>query len=268
MALSNLRHGMLKKVTVHWMCKTGSKISCAGFMKNVTRVASNILLVISMLMQYSCRVIEKSSQHGFESGYYKHDSGQGDQEKVYLDITEDQVTVYPVVSTGIGEPQLTLPLQQADSLYSTSSRFSKTSLDIDITSILFKYRPSTDELPAQLSTDLNVALYAGWRHDNFRITGKKDPVGKNHYKVFNRGYDVGILAGTGSTFIGPSTTKTTITEEYNGMIIELGVAAFMETSFASFGIATGFDHLLSNDRDIWIYTKKPWIGFVVGIALN
>jgi len=195
-------------------------------------------------------------------------SEQGNQEKVYLDITEDQVTVYPLVENKTGKPQQTLPLQQADSLYSIPSQFSKTSLDIDITSILFKYRPATDELPAQLSTDLNVALYAGWRHDYFRITGKRDAIGNNRYKVVTRGYDVGILAGTGSTFIGPTTTKTNITNEYNGMIMELGVAGFIETSFVSFGIAAGFDYLLSDDRENWIYNKKPWLGFVVGIALN
>jgi hypothetical protein len=25
---------------------------------------------------------------------------------------------------------------------------------------------------------------------------------------------------------------------------------------------------LSPDRKVWIYNKQPWIGFVVGIALN
>jgi hypothetical protein len=141
-------------------------------------------------------------------------------------------------------------------------------LDIDITSILFKYRPSTHDLPSQLSTDLNVALYAGWRHDTYRIVGNTDDLGRTRNKVINRGYDFGFLAGTGSTVIGPATTHNTVTYEYNGMILEFGFAAFIETSFASFGIATGFDHLMNSDRNDWIYTKKPWLGFVVGIALN
>jgi hypothetical protein len=37
---------------------------------------------------------------------------------------------------------------------------------------------------------------------------------------------------------------------------------------ASFGFAAGYDYLLSQDRKIWIYNNKPWVGFVVGIALN
>ncbi len=113
--------------------------------------------------------------------------------------------------------------------------------------VFFKYRPTTDELKAQLTAELNAALYAGWRHDYYQIKGKKDPLGKNQYKLLKRGFDVGILAGPGTTFIGPSTTTTSITKEYNGMILEYGLAAFLETTFASFGLATGFDHLLNSD---------------------
>ena len=52
------------------------------------------------------------------------------------------------------------------------------------------------------------------------------------------------------------------------MVIQGGFAGFIESNIASFGIAVGFDYLLSKDRQIWIYDGKPWIGFVVGIALN
>jgi hypothetical protein len=37
---------------------------------------------------------------------------------------------------------------------------------------------------------------------------------------------------------------------------------------ASFGLATGFDYLLGSERNIWLYRNKPWVGFVVGLALN
>ena len=49
-------------------------------------------------------------------------------------------------------------------------------LKVDITTILFKYRPSVYELPPQLIYDFNVALYAGWRHDNYHIKVRKDPL--------------------------------------------------------------------------------------------
>jgi hypothetical protein len=226
-----------------------------------------IIFSFGLLIQYSCGVIDKASRHGFDNGYYIR-SQNGEKEKVYLSVTEDSAIVYPIIENKPGKTGIVLPLREADSLYQIPSRFHKTSLDVDITSIFFKYRPKTMELPMQLSAELNIALYAGWRHDYYRIVGKKDPIGKTLYKVVNRGFDFGILAGPGTTFIGPSTTKNSISQEYNGMIIEYGIAAFLESNFASFGIATGFDHLLGSDRDVWIYNKRPWIGFVVGIALN
>ena len=103
---------------------------------------------------------------------------------------------------------MNLPLGETDNLDVSPSRFSKTSLDIDITTIFFKYRPATDALQAQLTAELNVALYAGWRHDFYRIEGKKGTLGKNNHRIVKRGFDFGVLGGPGTTFIGPSTTNT------------------------------------------------------------
>lgn len=227
-----------------------------------------ILYIVSIALFSSCSVIEKSSIHGFNSGYYKHSTGKGKAEVVYLQITDTEAAVYPVVDGKPGNQEMTLPIGEADSLYRISSRFSKTSLDIDLTTIFLKYRPASADLQPQLTAELNVALYTGWRHDYYRIEGKKDPLGKNHYRVIKRGFDFGILGGPGTTFIGPSTTSNVISKEYNAMILEYGVAAFIETNFASFGLATGYDHLMNSDRSVWIYDKKPWIGLVIGIALN
>jgi len=227
-----------------------------------------ILFMVSLSLFSSCSVFERSSIHGFNSGYYKYSTGKGKTEAVYLQITDTQVAVYPVTAGKPGNQEMTLPIGEADSLYRIPSRFTKASLDIDLTTVFLKYRPATGDLQPQLTAELNVALYTGWRHDYYRIEGKKDPLGNNHYRVIKRGFDFGILGGPGTTFIGPSTTSNVISKEYNGMILEYGLAAFIETNFASFGLAAGYDHLMNSDRSVWIYNKKPWIGFVIGIALN
>jgi hypothetical protein len=84
----------------------------------------------------------------------------------------------------------------------------------------------------------------------------------------NRGFDFGVFAGPGTTLISPFTTQNKRADEYNGMIFQTGIAGFIESNIASFGLAVGYDYLLNPDRKIWIYTDKPWVGFVVGIALN
>ena len=217
----------------------------------------------------SCNTLEKASTHGLNSGYYKMKSENNNSQDVYLDVTNEQIDVYHHIKK---QPDkkifLTIPLNKTDSLIFNPIVFKKYSLDIDITSILLKYRPSVYELPAQLTTDFNIAIYTGWRHDSYQIISKKDPLGKSYYKINNLGYDFGFFAGPGTTLVSPFTTQNNSIDEYNGMIIQGGIAGFIELSMASFGFAVGYDYLLSHDRKIWIYNNKPWVGFVVGIALN
>ncbi len=214
----------------------------------------------------SCDTLEKASLHGLNSGYYKFKS---DTQNVYLDVTDEKIDIYHHTKHQPDKKQfLTIPLNTNDSLIFKPMVFKKQSLDIDITSIVLKYRPSVYGLPSQLTTDLNMALYVGWRHDYFNIKSKKDPLGRSNLKINNRGYDFGFFAGPGATLISPFTTQNTRTDEYSGMIIQTGIAGFIESNIASFGLAIGYDYLLNPDRKIWIYNNKPWLGFVVGIALN
>jgi len=141
-------------------------------------------------------------------------------------------------------------------------------LDIDLTTILLKYRPPVNNLPAQMVTDFNMALYAGWRHDTYVIRKEDNQLKNNKSSINARGYDFGVFFGPGTTPINSFTTENKTKNEYNGMILQYGIAGFLESNVASFGIAMGFDYLMSPDRKIWIYTKKPWFGLIIGIALN
>ncbi len=226
------------------------------------------LSVIGVLA--SCNTLEKASLHGLNSGYYKVKSDTTSTQNVYLDVTEEKIDVYRRIKRQPDKKQfMTIPLNTiTDSLIFGPIVFKKQGLDIDITSIILKYRPSVAGLPAQLTTDLNMALYVGWRYDSYKIMSKKNPLGRNYSKISNRGYDFGVFAGPGATLISPFTTRNKRADEYNGMIIQTGVAGFIESNVASFGLAIGYDYLMNSDRQVWIYNNKPWLGFVVGIALN
>ncbi len=102
----------------------------------------------------------------------------------------------------------------------------------------------------------------------FRVESKKDPLGIYQPKITTQGYDIGIFAGPGTTLISPFTTRNNRTDEYSALIMQAGLAGFVELNLASFGIALGFDYLMNPDRKVWIYQNKPWLGFMVGIALN
>jgi hypothetical protein len=230
---------------------------------------SYLILVSGIAFLCSCSVIEKSSRHGFESGYYYFKSDSNKVDTVYLDITGDKIAAFSKRQDYLNNKEIfDISLLPCDTPCPYPVKFSKQSLDIDLTTILFKFRPGVNKLPAQLNTDFNIALYAGWRHDKYIIRSKKNPLNKCNKDVINRGFDFGFFAGPGTTLIGPFTTNNAYTNEYYGTIIQYGIAGFIESNVASFGISTGFDYLVSHDRNIWIYNKKPWIGFIIGIAMN
>jgi len=224
---------------------------------------------IVILLLASCTTLEKASLHGFSSGYYKMDTGSKEKQKVYVDVGDESIDVYHQTNDRPEQnPYLNISMVPSDSLFRNPAVFKKNSLDIDITAILLKYRPSVYGLPGQMIADYNMAMYAGRRHDTYRIIGEKDPLGKNTSRIVKRGFDYGVFAGPGATQISPFTTRNNREDEYSGLIVQTGIAAFLESDIASFGIALGVDFLMNSDRTIWIYQKKPWVGFVVGIALN
>lgn len=225
--------------------------------------------IMAIVLLGSCKTIEKASIHGLHNGFYHMKTENKPVQSVYLDITNEKIDIYDnIKQKGIQNRLSTITLQNTDSLLANEMIFKKQSLDIDITSILLKYRPSIHGLPAQLSTDLNMAMYIGWRYDKYSIKSNKDPLEKRQVNIGNMGYDVGFFAGPGATIINPFTTNNRRVDEYSGMIIQTGIAAFIESNVASFGLAVGVDHLMNQDRKVWIYHKKPWLGFVVGITLN
>lgn len=229
----------------------------------------HILLFVSLFHCYSCSVLERASSHGLEDGQYQWQSSTSVPSRVYLDVGDDQIVAYTITEGRVeAEPALVIPLGESDSFCLYPHKFRKQSLDIDFTSNLLKFHPSTAGRPSQLITDFNAALYAGWRHDTYFIESKQDMLNKCHYKIYDRGFDFGLFAGPGTAAIGPFSTKGKVEEEYSGFTVQYGAAGFLETSFASFGLSMGFDHLLSKDRNVWIYNDKLWVGFIVGIALN
>ena len=228
-----------------------------------------ILIIVPIGILSSCSTLERASLHGLNDGYYHLKSDSSAKQAVYVDMSEDTISVYPTKSKQPeSKPTLTIPLAATDSIPFERIMFKKQGLDIDISTGLMKYRPSIGELPAQLTTDLNLAVYAGWRFDYYTLEARKDPLKRSYAKIGNRGFDFGFFAGPGTTLISPFTTRNKRSDEYNAMIVQGGFAGFIESNMVSFGLAIGYDYLLSPDRNNWIYQNKPWVGFMIGVALN
>ncbi len=206
--------------------------------------------------------------HGFNSDYYKMADGKKGL-KVYADITDEQIDVYRAAEKMTAKDLLlSIPMKQADSVLMPRLKFSKHSLDIDLTTIPLKYRPPVSGLPAHLNPDLNIAVYAGWRHDTYKLIRRTDPLGRRYKQIKSFGFDFGGFVGLGGTAVNPFSTNNRTNNDYIGMIVQTGLAGFVEASFMSFGVAVGIDNLVNRDRKIWVYNNRPWVGFIVGIALN
>lgn len=222
-----------------------------------------------MALVSGCGVIDKASQHDFDSDYYVLQRKGQPATPVYVNVDSGRIDVHGLTADkAAGSVLMKISMEPNDSLCHFPVRFYRSSLDIDMTTVLLKYRFATPHLPMQLNTDFNGAIYAGWRHDWYRIYGKSDPLGICRYQSLNRGFDIGVLAGVGSTQVTPFTTGGHGSREYNAPVLQYGLAAFIESNAASFGISAGYDYLLGSERSVWIYNRRPWLGFVVGLALN
>jgi hypothetical protein len=149
-----------------------------------------------------------------------------------------------------------------------SHPFSQHSFDIDFLTIPFKYRPAVEPMQRQFNTNLNGAVYLGYRTDKYHVTYAQNPVGPAERKIRHFGFSVGAFAGFGATAINPWVTNNNVMQEYDGVVFNKGLALIMGINKVTLGFAFGFDNLLDDNSDFWVYQNKPWIGLAFGLNLN
>lgn len=214
------------------------------------------LLVFFSLILQSCASLRDAPKYQLDDGYYNFRQGNTRMKKVFIEIAGDSVKVYP---NGAAAPLSFIP--------SKDEFFIQKSLDIDFTTILFKLRPATANLPPQMNTNFNGNLYVGYRLDRFQVHFTETPAGakkSNHHRAVT----VGAFGGISSTFVSPWTTNFAIGDEYDGLVISRGVSSMVGINQLTVGVALGWDNLLGRDRHVWIYQRKPWLGLSLGLNIN
>lgn len=146
--------------------------------------------------------------------------------------------------------------------------FQRAEIDMDVFTLPFKIRPAQGRLPGQLNSNFNAALYLGRRVDLYNYRWKPVTPTVNVRQLRSRGFGYGVFAGIGSAAINDFVTRTPIGIEYEGVVLDAGIAAIYDARIFNIGLAMGLDYLMDSNRQHWIYQQKPWFGVLFGLNLN
>lgn len=244
-------------------------------MISLEKVTMKKCIFLSFLMAIvlgSCSVIQRTAKSELTDGYYTQKTATR-KTKVYVDIKEDVIKIYPTkiidkkieVDTGSNFNQYIAELKNIEPF---DFKLTQNSLDIDFLTIPLKLRKAQHRVPAQLNTNLNGAVYLGYRTDVYKVNYKINPLKIAQRQTNHFGYSFGIFSGFGNTFLSPTNTNNVLQQEYDGIVWSKGIAGIIGINNISIGLTVGFDNLLDKNKSLWIYEKKPWFGLAFGLNLN
>lgn len=198
-----------------------------------------------------------TAKYQLENGHYRSHSARLDVEvrndTVRVGPHGGPITDYPPIAVG------TVP---------QSIRMDHPSFDVDVLTILLKYRPAEDGLQPQLQSQLGGAVYMGFGLDRYLLNYRTSPFGTPVRHMGHFGVSLGAFAGLGATPVNPWVTSFKVNEEYDGVAFASGVALIGAIDRLTLGVSLGWDQLLNSHSSVWTYQGKPWTGSVLGLNLN
>lgn len=234
-----------------------------------------LAMAAQSIIMSGCEPLRQSSKYQFADGFYTTNPDSTKSRKMYVVADGDSVKVYSVRDTSRHVQVdtnkaivIAFPPVIKTGAPGIDESFDRTTFDLDVLTILFKYRPAVKGFPAQLNTTFNGALYAGCRKDRYTLHYDRTPLGISKRSISHYGYSIGCFAGLGTARIDEYVTLNRLDIEYDGVVTEEGVAAIVGINKISFGLLAGFDHLLDHNHIYWVNQAKPWIGISVGLNLN
>jgi hypothetical protein len=221
---------------------------------------------------FSCETLKQSSKYQFTEGYYNVKSGGDRIGKVYALTASDSIKAYRKIDLEREKIDTTkailiaFPPQKPNGFQPHS--FRRTTFDVDVLTVLFKYRPSVKGFPPQFNASFNGAAYFGYRTDTYKLSYSKTPMHVFNRRITHYGYSFGVFTGFGTARIDEYVTNNALSIEYDGLVNLTGVAVILAVDKLSFGITCGEDHLLDKNARLWVNNGMPWLGISLGLNLN
>lgn len=231
-----------------------------------------VIILCALNLFTGCKILHNSAKYNFTSGFYFSKLNTGKQKKYYLVTGGDSIKVYPShvarqIADTIKSITVLFPPNKKPSSFSDYS-FRAESFDLDVLTLLFKYRPAVHGFPNQFNTTLNGAVYAGYRTDIFKLSYKENPLHIANRNITHYGYSVGGFLGAGAARIDEYVTLGRINYEYDGTVVTGGLAGEFGINKLNFGLTFGLDYLTDKNRRVWVNETKPWMGLSLGLNLN
>lgn len=219
-----------------------------------------IVWIVVTFMALGCRVI--SSQPVLEPDFYrlihKEPSKRSDQNVYVMDSGDSLQLIDPITNAR----------QVVQKNVYKPWTFQRTEIDVDVFTLPFKIRSAQGNLPNQLNSNFNAALYLGRRIDLYNYHFKPITPTLDVRQVRSRGFGYGVFVGIGSAAINDFVVRTPIGIEYEGVVLDAGIATLYDARIFNIGLAIGVDYLTDTNRQTWIYQQKPWFGVLFGLNLN
>jgi hypothetical protein len=237
----------------------------------MSRLTVLVVLFICLVM-YGCGITEHSSKYSFTDGYYSSKLEGNKYKKYYVVTGSDSIKVYPaairhqladtVKSLTVLFPPHIQPKDFSNKIFRTQD------FDLDVITVIFKYRPPVKDYPQQLNTNFNGALYAGYRKDSYILSYSNTPLHVANRRIIHHGFSFGAFAGIGAARIDEFVTLNRINYEYDGVVFTPGIATEFDLNKINFVILSGLDFLGDKNSHVWVNDKKIWLGIGIGLNLN
>lgn len=216
-----------------------------------------------VLLVSSCTTLQNNAKYELSDGSYKLKM-DGKKRDTYVENNSDSIVIYLFPE----KKSIALPAQ-LETYTPTSQTFIKPSVDIDILTALFKVRGERkNSVPPQLNANFNGNIYLGYRSDIYRIHYTKNPLAIYKRRINHFGFSGGLFLGLGNTAMTPTTTNNAISIEYDGIVLQKGIAGIVAINKLTLGLSLGFDNLIDSHSTVWVYNNKPWFGLMLGLNLN